>query len=171
MSLQLTTIFLYLSEPPSIETAYNTSSSSILVGWRNNQSSSNHISGYRVSYWEGNSSLSIHIVLCPEWNLSTILTNLTPFTNYCLELSSFLVTNTTASNRSQCQYVTTDEAGAFLPQGSVIIYSLKSRPDLHLRLCNILKILSSLTLSLPQVTKTEFLLTILIQYQAGRWWE
>lgn len=97
-----------MSEPPSIETAYNTSSSSILVGWRNNQSSSNHISGYRVSYWEGNSSLSIHIVLCPEWNLSTVLTNLKPFTNYCLELSSF--TNTTASNRSQCQYVTTDEA-------------------------------------------------------------
>ena len=28
-----------------------------------------------------------------------------------------------------------------------------------------------LTLSLPQVTKTEFLLTILIKYQAGRWWE
>ena len=28
-----------------------------------------------------------------------------------------------------------------------------------------------LTLSLPQVTKTEFLLTISIQYQAGRWWE
>ena len=25
--------------------------------------------------------------------------------------------------------------------------------------------------SLPQVTKTEFLLTISIQYQAGRWWE
>ena len=28
-----------------------------------------------------------------------------------------------------------------------------------------------LTLSLPQETKTEFLLTILIPYQAGRWWE
>ena len=28
-----------------------------------------------------------------------------------------------------------------------------------------------LTLSLPRVTKTEFLLTISIQYQAGRWWE
>ena len=28
-----------------------------------------------------------------------------------------------------------------------------------------------LTLSFPQVTKTEFLLTISIQYQVGRWWE
>ena len=28
-----------------------------------------------------------------------------------------------------------------------------------------------LILSLPQVTKTEFLITIWIQYQAGRWWE
>ena len=30
---------------------------------------------------------------------------------------------------------------------------------------------SQLILSLPQVTKTEFLLTITIQYQVGRWWE
>ena len=30
---------------------------------------------------------------------------------------------------------------------------------------------NSLTLSLPQVTKREVLLTISIQYQAGRWWE
>ena len=31
--------------------------------------------------------------------------------------------------------------------------------------------LLSLTLSLPQVTQTEFLLSKSIQYQAGRWWE
>ena len=30
---------------------------------------------------------------------------------------------------------------------------------------------NSLTLLPPQVTKREFLLTISIQYQAGRWWE
>ena len=35
----------------------------------------------------------------------------------------------------------------------------------------LLNYLFTLTLSLPQVTKTEFLLTISIQYQAGRWWE
>ena len=40
-----------------------------------------------------------------------------------------------------------------------------------LGLAIILLFLVILTLSLPQVTKIEFLLTISIQYQAGRWWE
>ena len=43
-----------------------------------------------------------------------------------------------------------------------VLHSIKIKDD-PLRLF--------LTLSLPQVTKTEFLLTISIQYQAGKWWE
>ena len=55
------------------------------------------------------------------------------------------------------------------------ILSAKTSRDLQqsdlLPFCIYFLLLNLLTLSLPQVTKTEFLLTILIQYQAGRWWE
>ena len=44
------------------------------------------------------------------------------------------------------------------------------RTSLAARILSVV-ILGLLTLSLPQVTKTEFLLTISTQYQAGRWWE
>lgn len=99
--------FLYSPGSPLVITAFNTSSSSIVVKWEQNQSPDHNIAGYRLAYKERNSNKELHNVLCPLANFTVKLTNLKAFTNYCIELNSF--TNTSVSNRSQCRFVKTDE--------------------------------------------------------------
>ena len=82
---------------------------------------------------------------------------------------------------SQCHVIYLEEIHKFISHwfsNNIIIAQFKSpmikslkrnlSRKLHLKLVIIWR---ELTLQLPWVTKTEFLLTILIQYQAGKWWE
>ena len=65
-------------------------------------------------------------------------------------------------------------------RGLSVVFNLRRRLNAVFRLREFLAFLrvrllelslSSLTVKLPWVTKTEFLLTILMLYRAGKWWE
>lgn len=102
-------LFEFSAEPPSVITAFNTSSSSIYVtwGWHNEDYESNYsISGYKLTYKEPSKTNEVFNFLC-TLSSSAELTKLKVFTKYCLEIASF--TNNSVSNRSHCLLVSTDE--------------------------------------------------------------
>ncbi|XP_068676118.1 receptor-type tyrosine-protein phosphatase S-like isoform X1 [Montipora foliosa] len=103
-------------ESPSNITAYNQSSTSIVVTWdslRPDILKEHNITGYRVRYAKksGGEEEGDHF-LCTISN-TTILENLTVFTKYCIEVASF--TRSRMDNHSQCLVATTDEEAPIAP--------------------------------------------------------
>ena len=104
--------FVFSAESPSNITAYNQSSTSIVVTWdslRPDILKEHNITGYRVRYAKksDDEEEGDHF-LCTISN-TTILKNLAVFTDYCIEVASF--THSRMGNHSQCLVATTDEEG------------------------------------------------------------
>ena len=108
-------LMFFSAESPSNITAYNQSSTSIVVTWdslRPDILEEHNITGYRVRYVKksDDEEEGDHF-LCTISN-TTILKNLAVFTNYCIEVASF--THSRMGNHSQCLVATTDEEGKLI---------------------------------------------------------
>ena len=91
-------------------TAYNTSSTSLEITWQAvpREFANGHILGYRISYRKADEFNTTKIDLCSEM-FSFALSNLTVFTNYCIQMSAF--TRKGMGNNSDCVFCSTDEEG------------------------------------------------------------